>query len=167
MPDRFFDGCQDYFMKTILTVLAVAGLSGCAVYPVPGYEQPYGASPVYGAPPPAVIYGSGVYRQGGYIDAPPPIYVRPPPVYVRPPPPRIIVQPAPQVMVPRPGHRAHDSDRDGDGARNRAERHRDGDGTRNRANRDRDGVRNRTDGDRDGDGVRDRSDRRPNDPRFR
>jgi hypothetical protein len=144
---QFFGGCQDYFMKTILTVLAVAGLSGCAVYPVPAYEQPYGASPVYGAPP-AVIYGSGVYRQGGYIDAPPPVYVRPPP-------PRIIVQPAPQVlvqpgqhpqaMVARPGH--------GPGHRGR--------------DQDRDGTRDRVDRDRDGDGVPNRADRWPNDPRLR
>ncbi len=152
-------------MKTILTVLAVAGLSGCAVYPVPGYEQPYGASPVYGAPPPAAIYGSGVYRQGGYIDAPPPVYirpppvyVRPPPVYVRPPPPRIILQPAPQVVVPRPGHgpghRGRDQDRDG--VPDRVDRDRDGDG-----------VPNRMDRDRDGDGTRNRADRRPNDPRVR
>ncbi|MDO8718323.1 MAG: hypothetical protein Q7K20_04980 [Polaromonas sp.] len=151
-------------MKTILTVLAVAGLSGCAVYPVPGYEQPYGAGPVYGAPPPAVIYGSGVYRQGGYIEAPPPVYVRPPPVYVRPPPPRIVVQPAPQVlvqpgprpqsMVARPGHRGRDQDRDG--VPDRVDRDRDGDG-----------VPNRMDRDRDGDGTRNRADRRPNDPRVR
>ena len=153
-------------MKTILTVLAVAGLSGCAVYPVPGYEQPYGGGPVYGAPP-AAIYGSGVYRQGGYIDAPPPVYirpppvyVRPPPVYVRPPPPRIIVQPGPgpQMMVPRlsqgPGHRGRDQDRDG--IPDRVDRDRDGDGVPNRADRD-----------RDGDGTRNRADRRPNDPRVR
>lgn len=143
-------------MKTILTVLAVAGLSGCAVYPVPAYEQPYGTGPVYGAPPPVYLYGSGVYRQGGYIDAPPPVYVRPPPVYVRPPPPRIIGQPAPHVLVPRPGHGSGHRDSDRDGIPDRVDRDRDGDGVRNRADRD-----------RDGDGVRNRSDRRPNDPRYR
>lgn len=152
-------------MKTILTLLAVAGLSGCAVYPAPGYEPAYGTGPVYGpsypaygggpvyAPPapPVVIYGSGVYRQGGHP---------PPPVFVRPPPPRIIMQPGPrpQVLVPRPGHgpghRGRDSDRDG--IPDRVDRDRDGDGVRNRADRD-----------RDGDGVRNRSDRRPNDPRVR
>ena len=127
-------------MKTILTVLAVAGLSGCAVYPVPAYEQPYGGVPVYGAPPPVYLYGSGVYRHDRYP-------VAPPPVYVRPPPPRIILQPEPrpQVLVPRPGH---------------------GPGHRDRDN-DRDGIPDRVDRDRDGDGVRNRSDRRPNDPRYR
>lgn len=138
-------------MKTILTVLAVAGLSGCAVYPVPAYEQPYSAVPVYGAPPPVVIYGSGVYRHDRYP-------VAPPPVYVRPPPPRIILQPAPrpQVLVPRPGHGSGHRDSDRDGIPDRVDRDRDGDGVRNRADRD-----------RDGDGVRNRSDRRPNDPRYR
>lgn len=108
-------------MKTILTVLAVAGLSGCAVYPVPAYEQPYGGVPVYGEPPPVVIYGSGVYRHDRYP--------------VAPPPPRIILQPAPrpQVLVPRPGHGPRDSDRDG--IPDRVDRDRDGDGVRNRSDR--------------------------------
>ena len=100
-------------MKTIFVLMAVAGLSGCAVYPVPAYE-PYGMGPVYVAPPPVVFYGSGMYRQGGYPDVHPPGYVRPRP--------GVLVQPAPRPLVqaPHPGHRARD--RDGDGIPDRLDR---------------------------------------------
>jgi hypothetical protein len=113
-------------MKTIFVLLAVAGLSGCAVYPVPVYE-PYGMGPVYGAPPPVVFYGSGVYRQGGYPDVHPPGYIRPRP--------GVLVQPAPWPLVqaPHPGHRARD--RDGDGIPDRVDRDRDGDGIPDRLDR--------------------------------
>ena len=49
-------------MKILLPLLAVAGLSGCAVYPAPGYETHapgyYGAVPV---PPWISIYGGASY----------------------------------------------------------------------------------------------------------
>lgn len=46
-------------MKTLLLLLAAAGLSGCAVYPAPAYEV-YG-----GAGPPYVVQQQPVYIQGG------------------------------------------------------------------------------------------------------
>lgn len=95
-------------MKTILLVLAAAGLSGCAVYPVPAYDT-YGAGPAYVAPP-VYLYGGGVYRYGGYPHAYPRGYNQ-----------------------PRPDHRARDLDRDG--IPNRLDRDRDGDGVRNRSDR--------------------------------
>ncbi len=59
-------------MKTLLLLLAVGGLSGCAVYPAPANDayQVYGpgAGPPYVVEQPvnpAYIYG-GVYGYGGY-----------------------------------------------------------------------------------------------------
>ncbi|MBK5204038.1 MAG: hypothetical protein JJD98_01105 [Polaromonas sp.] len=96
-------------MKTILLVLAAAGLSGCAVYPLPAYDT-YGAAPPYVVAPPVYIYGGGVYRYGGYPHAYPRGYDR-----------------------SRPNHGARDLDRDG--IPNRLDRDRDGDGVRNRRDR--------------------------------
>lgn len=97
-------------MKTLLALLAVAGLSGCAVYPAPAYET-YGGVVVgqpYAVAPPMPIY-SGVYRYNGS------------PVYAH----------------PRIHNRVHSGarDRDRDGVPNRVDRDRDGDGVRNRQDR--------------------------------
>lgn len=85
--------------KMFLLLVATAGLSGCAVYPVPAYDG-YGYAdpgPTY-VTPPVVIYGSGVYRHSS------PSYG---PAYQR-------------------GYRHHPGqgprDRDGDGVRNRHDR---------------------------------------------
>jgi len=120
-------------MKTLLLVLSAVGLTGCAVYPAPAYE-PYGyggyggvvGPPVVVAPQPVYIYGSGVYRSGGYPHAYPRPYVAPPRVWVP-------HGPRPGVQGPRPGHGTRD--RDGDGIPNRLDRDRDGDGVRNRNDR--------------------------------
>ena len=96
-------------MKTFLLVLAAAGLSGCAVYPVPAYEA-------YGVEQPVYLYGGAAYRYGGYgyPNAYPRGYNRVPPhAFPR-------HRPWPQVHAPRPGQGAHD--RDGDGVRNRSDR---------------------------------------------
>lgn len=92
-------------MKTLLLVLAVAGLSGCAVYPAAPYET-YGPSAPYVVTPPLYIQGNLVYRH----DAHPRVYPR---GYYRP--------------------RSHDRDRDG--IPNRVDRDRDGDGVPNRFDR--------------------------------
>ena len=101
-------------MKTTLLILAVAGLSGCAVYPVPAY-------PTYGGGPPMVVeqpvYIEGVYQRRGYSHDYPRGYSRPAPVVV----------PVPRAVPhgpPRPdrglghghghGHGDRDHDRDGD-----------------------------------------------------
>ncbi|MFI5443723.1 hypothetical protein [Polaromonas sp. UC242_47] len=57
-------------MKTLLSLLAVAALSGCAVYPPVAYG-PYDGSVVapygpYGVVPPMYVYGDGVYPFGAY-----------------------------------------------------------------------------------------------------
>ena len=143
-------------MKTLLLVLSAVGLTGCAVYPTPAYE-PYGyggygdvgGPPVVVAPQPVYIYGSGVYRSGGYPHAYPRGYVAPLP----PPPPRAFFPhgPRPGVQGPRPNvhtPRTGPGPRQGHGARDR----------------DGDGIPNRLDRDRDGDGVRNRNDRRPGNP---
>ena len=49
-------------LKTILPVLALAGLGGCAVYPAPGYEG-YGGP--YATEPPVTVYGGGSISYGG------------------------------------------------------------------------------------------------------
>lgn len=114
-------------MKTILLVLAAAGLSGCAVYPVPVYE-PYGAGPPYVVEQPVYIYGGGVYRSGGYgyPNADPRGYNQ-----VR------------HDAVPRhpPRPRAHDRDRDG--VPDRLDRDRDGDGVPDRSDREPNAPRRR------------------------
>ncbi|WP_157979463.1 hypothetical protein [Rhodoferax ferrireducens] len=61
-------------MKTLLLVLAVAGLSGCAVYPAAPYET-YGPSAPYVVAPPLYIHGSVVY-QNAYPRATPHVYPR-------------------------------------------------------------------------------------------
>lgn len=99
--------------KLLLLLVAAAGLSGCAVYPVPAYDA-YGyadAGPVYVTPPPVVIYGSGVYRHS-----------------------RPSYGPAhPRGYRPHPGQGPRDRDRDG--VPNYRDRDRDGDGVRNRHDR--------------------------------
>ncbi len=157
-------------MKTFLVLCTAAGLSGCAVYPAPGYET-YG----YDAPAPQVIqqpvyiYGGGpVYRSDGFGG-----YPR---GYHRPPPPPVVVVPGPRpgrpfVQGPHPGR--GQGDRDRDGIPNRFDRDRDGDGVPNRLDRNpnHSGAPNRVERsrsrDRDGDGISDRIDPRPNIPNRR
>ena len=140
-------------MKTLLLVLSAVGLSGCAVYPAPAYDSyggygnygNYGSYSSYGgavgpplvvAPQPVYIYGSGVYRSGGYPHAYPrgyaPVPVPPRAFFPHGPRPGAY-GPWPNGHAPRPGHGARD--RDGDGIPNRADRDRDGDGVRNRNDR--------------------------------
>ena len=45
-------------IKTTLLILAVAGLTGCAVYPVGPYGTVYEPAPVYVTPAPVFIGGS-------------------------------------------------------------------------------------------------------------
>ena len=108
-------------MKKLLSVLAVVGLSGCAVYPAPAYDG-YGGQqpPQVVVDQPAYIYGSGVYQSGGAR----PVYPR---AYNQLPPPVVAPYPYPQ----RPGYRGGDRDRDRDGIPNRFDRDRDGDGVPN------------------------------------
>ena len=125
-------------MKTLLLVLSAAGLTGCAVYPEPAYG-PYGyggygnvaPAPVVVAPPPVYLYGSGVYRSGGYPHAYPRRYAAPPPRFYVPQGPRPGIRPG--MHGPRPWQGARD--RDGDGIPDRLDRDRDGDGVRNRSDR--------------------------------
>lgn len=95
--------------KTVLLVLSVVGLSGCAVYS-PGYE-PYGVGPAVVAPS-VYLYGGSTYRyrdyDRGYSGAYP---------------------------HQRPRSRHYDRDRDRDGVPDRVDRDRDGDGTPNRWDR--------------------------------
>ncbi|MDQ3058823.1 MAG: hypothetical protein M3R45_04780 [Pseudomonadota bacterium] len=100
--------------KTLLVLVAVAGLSGCAVYPAPGYDgYGYGGSdPAYvTTPAPVYIQGSAVYRHSS------PSYG---PTY-------------PRGYRQHPGHGPRDRDRDG--IPNYRDRDRDGDGARNRHDR--------------------------------
>jgi hypothetical protein len=154
-------------MKTFLALCAAAGLSGCAVYPAPGYDN-YG----YDVPAPQVIQqpvyiqgGGTIYRSDGFGHAYPRGYNRPPPVVVVPGPP----PGRPFAHGPRPGR--GQGDRDGDGVPNRVDRDRDGDGVPNRVDRDRNnnGVPNRMERsrDRDGDGIANRFDPRPDIPNRR
>lgn len=130
-------------MKTTLWVLTVAGLSGCAVYPVPTYPT----YPTYGGGPPMVVeqpvYIEGGYQRRGYAHDYPQGYSRPAPVVVVP-------VPVPRAFPHGPPHHASRHDR---GHHGHGDRDRHGHGAR--------------DHDRDGDGTRDRSDRWPNDPRRR
>ncbi|MES2243113.1 MAG: hypothetical protein V4639_09585 [Pseudomonadota bacterium] len=115
-------------MKTTLLVLTAAGLSGCAVYPVPAYPT----YPTHGGGPPMVVE-QPVYIEGGYHRRAydyPRGYSRPAPVVVVP-------VPVPRAFPHRPPPHAshHDrghGDRDRDGAR---DHDRDGDGARDRADR--------------------------------
>ncbi|MDW5441148.1 hypothetical protein [Polaromonas sp. SM01] len=54
-------------MKTLLSLLAMAALSGCAVYPSAAYDT-YDGSVVapYGVVQPMYIYGGGLYPYGAY-----------------------------------------------------------------------------------------------------
>ena len=127
-------------LKTILPVLTLAALGGCAVYPAPGYDgYGYGGSP-YATEPPVTVYGSGTISYGNSYGYPVPVRV---PVYPRgyyegrPPPPR------PDAGPRHPPRGQYNRDQD------------------------RDGIPDRVDRDRDGDGVGNRYDRRPGDPRQR
>lgn len=123
-------------MKTLLLVLAAAGLSGCAVYPAPVHEvYGGGAGAPYVLEQPVYIQGGasyGSYGYGGY----PRTYVYPRGYY------RGYPGAAPRHWTRPNAHPAHPG----------------------RGARDRDGIPNRLDRDRDGDGVRNRHDRWPNDP---
>ena len=105
-------------MKTLVVILAVLSLGGCAVYPAPAYD-PYGSSPRVVAPP-VYIYGGGVYRYGGDDREHPSV---------------------PQRQPPRPNQRMHDQDRDG--VPDRVDADRDGDGVPNRFDRRPDDPRRR------------------------
>lgn len=124
-------------MKILLLALTAAGLTGCAVYPAPGYEQPYyggvAAPSAYVVEQPVYLYGGGVYRADNY------------PRYR---------QPAPIIVPQRPPPRFGNGDRNHDGIPDRAQRNgdRNHDGVPDRQ------IRNR-DGDRDGDGIPDRLER--------
>lgn len=113
-------------MKTTLLVLTVAGLSGCAVYPVPAYPT----YPTHGGGPPMVVE-QPVYIEGGYQRRAydyPRGYSRPAPVVVVPVPHAFPHRPPPHASHHNRGHGdrdrdgARDHDRDGDGARDRADR---------------------------------------------
>lgn len=117
-------------MKTLLLVLAAAGLSACAVYPAPAYQGYGGAVVPYVVDQPVYIQGGASYGTYGYGVYPQP-YIYPQP-YVYPRgyrhpgyralphagPPRHGVRPNAHPV--RPGRGAHD--RDGDGVRNRHDR---------------------------------------------
>ena len=148
------------FMKTFLVLCAAAGLTGCAVYPSPGYDT-YGYDTYRNAGPapyvveqPTYLYGGGtVYRSDSYP------YQRPWGYSRSPSPPPVIVVPGPRTGRPFVQGPRYGGDRDGDGIPNRVDRDRDGDGIANRRDRDRNnnGVPNRVD--RDGDGIANRVER--------
>jgi hypothetical protein len=156
-------------MKTFLVLCAAAGVTGCAVYPAPGYDN-YG----YDVPAPQVIQqpvyiqgGGTIYRSDGFGYG----YPR---GYHRPLPPPVVVVPGPRpgrpfVQGPHPGRGLGDRDRDG--IPNRYDRDRDGDGIPNRFDRNpnRGGPPNRAERsqDRDGDGIPNRFDPRPGIPNRR
>ena len=109
-------------MKTLFLVLAVAGLSGCAVYPAPAYEAYGGAGPPYVVGQPVYIQGDasyGNYGNYGYSGYPQP-YAYPRRYYRVHPGDFPRYQPFPYAYPLRPGHGARH--RDGDGVRNRQER---------------------------------------------
>lgn len=114
-------------MKTLLLLVATAGLSGCAVYPVPGNE-------VYGGGAAPYVIEQPVYIQGGvnYGNYPRP-YVYPRAYYRGHPGVAPHRWPRPNAHPVRPGRGARDRDRDG--IPNRLDRDRDGDGVRNRHDR--------------------------------
>ena len=137
--------------KTILPVLALAGLGGCAVYPAPGYDSyGYGSGP-YATEPPITVYGGSSISYGGSYGYPVPVVPR---GYYegRPPPPPPRPYPGPHFNPgerPRPDYWTRQPDH------------------RQYRDQDRDGIPDRVDRDRDGDGVPDRYDRRPGNPRQR
>ena len=133
-------------LQTMLPVLALAGLGGCAVYPAPGYDSYGHGSGPYAAEPPVTVYGGGTISYGGSYGYPVPVLPRGYYEGRPPPPPR--PHPGPHLHPgerPRPGHWTRHPHRD----------------------QDRDGVPDRFDRDRDGDGVGNRYDRRPGNPRQR
>jgi hypothetical protein len=102
-------------MKTLLLVLAVAGLSGCAVYPAAPYES-YESSTPYVVTPPLYIQGNLVYRHDVYPRAYPYVYPR---GYYRAHPGFVPHYPQrPRIHGPSPRPR----DRDGDGVPNKFDR---------------------------------------------
>lgn len=106
-------------MKTLLLVLAVAGLSGCAVYPAAPYEI-YEPGTPYVVTPPLYIQGNLVYRHDVY----PRVYPRAYPYvyprgYYRAHPGVVPHYPQrPRIHGPAPRLR----DRDGDGVPNKFDR---------------------------------------------
>ena len=142
-------------MKTFLALCAVAGLTGCAVYPAPAYDT-YGNAafaPYIVEQQPAYIYGGRrVYRSGDYPQVYQDGYYRRPPSVI------VVPQPYSQVpqLQPRPGR--GNGDRDGDGIPNRLDRDRNNDGIPDRIGRNRD---------RDRRGIPNRRDSLPNIPNYR
>jgi hypothetical protein len=55
---------QEAFMKTLLLLLAAAGLSGCATYQAPSYDSDMGQA--YVQPSAPFIYDRGAYPSGYY-----------------------------------------------------------------------------------------------------
>ena len=148
-------------MKTFLVLCVAASLTGCAVYPAPGYDTYGNAGPVpYRVEQPVYLYGGGtVYHSDSYPYQRPWGYSRPPP------PPHVVVVPGPppgrpfvRGLRPGRGHGHGDSDSDGDGIPNRVDRDRNNNGVPNRLDRSRD---------RDGDGISNRMDPRPDIPNRR
>lgn len=89
-------------MKILLSLLAAAGLTGCAVYPAPYDTYGEGGPQPYLVQPSVSIYGAGVYRYDNDGRA-----------YANQP-------------------RGRNRDRDHDGVPDRVDRDRDGDGVPNR-----------------------------------
>ena len=111
-----YPASQGNFVKTtpklLLSLVAVAGLGGCAVYPAPGYG-PYESAGV-GHGQPYLVESSPFYLNGGVgyeLGYAPPVYQG--------------------GRGYGPGYAGRD--RDGDGVVNRADRGRDGDGVRSRS----------------------------------
>ena len=143
-------------LQTMLPVLALAGLGGCAVVPASGYDSygyGYGSGP-YATEPPVTVYGGGTISYGSSYSYPVPVPVFPRGYYEsRPPPPPPRPHPGPYFNPgerPRPDYWTRQP--------GRGPHHRD---------QDRDGIPDRLDRDRDGDGVPNRYDRRPGNPRQR
>lgn len=106
-------------MKTLFLVLAVAGLSGCAVYPAPAYEAYGGAGPSYVVGQPVYSQWDAGYGNYGYSGYPQP-YVYPRRYYQVHPGDFPRYQPLPYAYPLRPGHGARH--RHGERVRNRQDR---------------------------------------------
>lgn len=117
-------------MKTLLLLLAAAGLSGCAVYPAPASYEVYGGGPPYVVRQPVYIEGGVTYAPYYGAYAQPYVYPR----YYHPgyravpraAPPRHGARPKAHPV--RPGRGAHE--RGGDGVRKQHDRRPDDPGRR-------------------------------------
>ena len=157
--------------KTILPVLVLAGLGGCAVYPVPGSDgYGYGGGP-YASEPPVTVYGGSSISYSNSYGYPVPVPVYPHRYYDgRPPPPRPYFgghPRPPEVHRPRPpeAHRPPPRPRPdaGPGAGPRPPHPGHPRPRRNENNRDHDGngVPDSMERNLNGDGVGSRFERRP------